>query len=47
MKLLFDDVNLNGQLRRTVAKGDCDVAHVGECLHIASQIEDVSRVSRS
>lgn len=47
MKLYFDDVNSDGQLQRTVAKCDSAMANVGECFHIASQIEDVSLVIRS
>lgn len=45
MKLFFDDVNLDGQLQRSVAKVESGAANIGECLYIASLIKPGNRDS--
>jgi hypothetical protein len=45
MKLYFDDESLDGQLQRSVGKGNSGMANVGECLAIAELITPGDRDS--
>ncbi|MHB1138338.1 MAG: alpha/beta hydrolase family protein [Microthrixaceae bacterium] len=38
MRLYFDDTDFDGQLQRSVAKADGEMANIGECLAIAATI---------
>ena len=38
MKLVFDDPDFDGQLQRSVSKGNFGMANAGECLAIAAKI---------
>jgi hypothetical protein len=38
MKLVFDDTDFDGQLQRSVSKGNFGMANAGECLAIAAKI---------